>query len=265
MPANHEIPFIYIVERLRDGRTYCSRHIRVFQFPKSVAADFDYDPQYIAFEGMLSWKIPEPTILNHQLDLDPELLAHDIEKVPVAPEIDVALWEQFIINSGEEESIHPIDFRKQKMYPYNKNIEQVANRRQINYFRSHYALGADPNLHVAALMYSSDRNSLFTILNVQDEARIIKTIASIDQTFVLHNFDFRVDKDWLTMCTWSERSCDSRGLYNGHIYDSKHRLLCSFMQDGVLRVHEETFPWPESFTREDKDDKEGKGEAKAKL
>jgi acyl-CoA thioesterase II len=196
---------------------------------------------------MVSYKVPEPSVLDHQLDLDPKLLAHDIEKVPIAPEIDVALWEQFIENSGEEESIHPIDFRKQKMHSYNQHIKEVSNRRQINYFRSHYPLPDDPNLHVAAMIYSSDRNSLFTILNVQDEARIVKTVASIDCTFILHNFDVRTDRDWLTMCTWSERSFDSRGLYNGHIYDSKDRLVCSFMQDGVMRVHEESFPWPDSY------------------
>lgn len=247
MPATDETPFVYVIDRLRNGRTYCSRHVRVFQCPEDKAKQFDYQSDYIVFEGLLSYKVPELSVLNHQMDLDPKWLAHDIEKVPIAPEIDVVLWEKFIENSGEEESIHPIDFRKQRMYPYNKHIKEVANRRQINYFRSHYPLPDNPNLHVGALIYSSDRNSLFTILNVQDEARIVNSVASIDCTFILHNFDVRVDHNWLTMCTWSERSCDSRGLYNGHIYDSKNRLVCSFMQDGVLRAQETSFPWPDSL------------------
>lgn len=64
-------------------------------------------------------------------------------------------------------------------------------------------------------------------------------MASIDHSFVLHDMSARLTNAWNTMETFSSKASDGRGLYQGHIYDEHHNLVCSFMQDGVVRVNEE--------------------------
>ena len=73
-------------------------------------------------------------------------------------------------------------------------------------------------------------------------------VASIDHAFVFHDLGARLTQAWHTMETFSSRASDGRGLYQGHIYDESHNLVCSFMQDGVVRVFE--------------DEKDGFGESK---
>lgn len=85
----------------------------------------------------------------------------------------------------------------------------------------------------------SDRNSLFTVANLQDRDVTLKQIASIDHSFVVHKLDARVDADWLAMEAFTGASSDGRGLYQGHIYDARDELVCSFMQDGVLGVFDD--------------------------
>lgn len=238
LPGKNSVPFIYLVESLRTGKSYSTRCIKVYQIEKHEVEAFRFDDKYLCFISIGSYKAPElNAALKHQLNLDPQLnLSHDdIEKLPWAPDVDTPMWIKYAEQNNLQPEVHPIEARKMDTSEYNKN-RKVSDRRIMNFFKSHHPLSADPNLHIAALLYMSDRNSLFTIVNVMDEEFMIKQIASIDHSFVCHNLDPRVDLDWLAMETYTTRAFDNRGLYQGRIYDSNNRLICSFMQDGVLRL-----------------------------
>lgn len=92
------------------------------------------------------------------------------------------------------------------------------------------------NHYRAGFLYVSDRNSLFTISNLHDRDVTFRQIASIDHSFVMHDLSARIDVDWMIMESYSSASGDGRGLYQGHIYNHDAKLVCSFMQDGVLTV-----------------------------
>lgn len=92
------------------------------------------------------------------------------------------------------------------------------------------------------MLYISDRNSLFTVSNLHDREAYLKQVASIDHAFVMHKMDARVDFDWMIMEAYTSASGDGRGLYQGHIYDHDSKLVCSFMQDGVLSVADDYDP-----------------------
>lgn len=246
LPGKQDVPFTYKIENIRNGRSYSVRHIRVYQpDPEKVPSidDFDFGSEYLCFIGICSFKRPETSTLDHQRPLNDKLklenLGENIHQLQLAPDIDIPSWETWASdpeNSYVQEE-HPIEVRKLKMREYNKDKLRVSDRRQVHYLKSHDRLPNDFNLHIAALLYASDRNSLFTVVNLQnDEGLVINRIASIDHTFVMHNLDTRVDEGWLTMETHSDRSFDGRGLYNGRIFDENHRLVCSFMQDGVVRL-----------------------------
>lgn len=244
LPGKQDVPFTYKVETLRNGKSYSVRQIRVYQPSpkKGPIADFDFGSKDLCFIGICSYKQPEETILEHQRELAPEFRLENrpenVHKIPLAPDIDVPSWEDYTKDPDNSfvQEVHPIEMRKLNTNEENKDRECVTERRQIHYLKSHDVLPDDFNLHIAALLYASDRNSLFTILNLQDGTYHPSRIASIDHAFIMHNLDTRVDQGWLTMETFTDRSVDGRGLYNGRIFDKDHRLVCSFMQDGVLRV-----------------------------
>ncbi|CAN6618045.1 hypothetical protein TRVA0_007S01200 [Trichomonascus vanleenenianus] len=249
LPGKQDVPFTYKVETIRNGRSYSVRQIRVYQPPLELGPieEFDFGSKHLCFIGILSFKEPEESILDHQHPMHPsfhpESLPHSVHEVPLAPEVDMPQWEAWVADPDNTyvQEVHPIEVRKLKMDHFNKDISEVSKRRQLHYFKSHDPLPSDPNLHIAAFLYASDRNSLFTIINLQDNPhdKLIKRIASIDHAFVMHNLDARADDGWLTMETFSDRSFDGRGLYNGRIYDKNKRLVCSFMQDGVVRLYKD--------------------------
>lgn len=247
LPGKQDVPFTYKVETIRNGRSYSVRQIRVYQPDpsKGPIADFDFGSKDLCFICICSYKQPEKTILEHQEDIDPtfklENRPENIHKIPLAPDVDVPSWEQWSQDPDNSyvQEVHPIEMRKLNLTDHNKTKDKVTDRRQIHYLKSHDILPTDFNLHIAALLYASDRNSLFTVLNIPNEQYLPNRIASIDHAFVMHNLDTRVDQGWLTMETFSDRSVDGRGLYKGRIYDHDHKLVCSFMQDGVVRVFEQ--------------------------
>lgn len=248
LPGQQDIPFIYKVETIRNGRSYSVRQIRVYQpDPEEVDVDdFDFSSKKMCFMGICSYKEPEQASLEHQRNLDEKLTLQSLEdsiyRLPLAPDVDIPTWETWAKDPENKyvQEIHPIEVRKMKMDDYNKDKKQVSDRRQIHFLKSHDRLPNDFNMHIAALLYASDRNSLFTVVNLQHPNNlVINRIASIDHSFVMHSLDTRVDEGWMTMETYSDRSTDGRGLYNGRIYDSNHKLVCSFMQDGVIRMFKE--------------------------
>lgn len=258
LPGQQNQPFYYKVSVIRNGNNYKTRQVHVYQVPDGMEIDEtilenNNNNKYLCYVAIMSFKRPsrEPSHLTHQRQLPHHFsVGHKKSAIPNlanAPDSDIPVWIK-LTNQDDytiEEEKHPIDVRKLNMKAYHENIP-VTERTQIHYFKHHQPLRDDPmeendqNLHVAALIYISDRNSLFTIANVHDRKFSLAQVASIDHAFVLHRLDVvpRVDLDWMAMETFSSAAEDNRGLYQGHIYDHANRLLCSFMQDGVFKAYD---------------------------
>jgi acyl-CoA thioesterase II len=104
------------------------------------------------------------------------------------------------------------------------------------------AMPADPVLHNAALVYSSDTTVLDSIITTHGLSwgwdRIFAV--TIDHTVWFHrpvNFD-----DWVLYSTTSPVLNDSRGLGTGHFFDSAGQVIATVVQEGIVKH----FPGPGS-------------------
>lgn len=257
LPGKQKQPFYYKVSVIRNGNSYITRQVYVYQTPKILAEGekFMFQRNELCYVAIMSFKRPsrEDALLKHQHELPAQFAVERnrklIPSIPLAPDIDTPTWIRLTEEKeyDVEEEIHPIELRKLNVKAYNAD-KPITRRRQIQYLKHHDKLldfddtkgntFFNQNLHVAALLYVSDRNSLFTIPNMHDQIFTLRNVASIDHAFVLHKLDVQVDLDWMVMETFSSAAYDNRGLYQGHIYDSKNQMVCSFMQDGILKAYD---------------------------
>lgn len=237
-PGIAEIPFVYAVEPIRDGASYVTREVRCYQVEEHHINEFRFQHRYLRFVCLLSFKKVQENCLDYQVDANPAFDApsHDIIQMELAPDVDTPSVADLLHEGGVEAQWHPLDCRKMDTKEYNKT-QKLIDRRIVHYFRSTFELSNSPHIHVSLLLYISDRNSLFTLLNIQENPRTaVIHIASLNHVFTLHQLEPRVDEDYLQMVTWSDRAYDSRGFYNGRMYDSNGCLIASFTQDGVVKI-----------------------------
>lgn len=141
-----------------------------------------------------------------------------------------------------------------KVLPAVNKGKDVAERRQLYFFRVPYKLPDDMNYHVAAMLYLSDRNSLFTCMNLRDKVPTLARLASLDHQFTMHDMHSRVDEGWMPMETWTDWAGDCRGQYQGRLFTDEGKLVCTFMQDGLIRTVEEDHDDDDDKKEDDKAD-----------
>ncbi|MFV0494166.1 acyl-CoA thioesterase [Mycobacterium sp.] len=96
-------------------------------------------------------------------------------------------------------------------------------------------LPADPALHTATMLYSSDTTVLDSVITTHGLSWGVDRIfaASINHTVWFHRqVDF---SDWVLYSTSSPVAVDSRGLGTGHFFDRTGRVIATVVQDGVLK------------------------------
>ena len=94
-------------------------------------------------------------------------------------------------------------------------------------------LPKDPRLHLALIVYASDRGLLDTAFRPHAHLGSLAG-ASLDHSMWFHeqpNFD-----DWLLYETEGPIAKSSRALAMGRIYDTDGTCLVSVAQEGVLRI-----------------------------
>ena len=91
----------------------------------------------------------------------------------------------------------------------------------------------DPRLHLALIVYASDRGLLDTVFRPHADRGTLSG-ASLDHSMWFHQpprFD-----DWLLYDTEGPVARSGRGLAMGRVYDRRGDCLVSVVQEGVLRV-----------------------------
>lgn len=101
------------------------------------------------------------------------------------------------------------------------------------WIRANGAIPDDPGLHLALLVYASDRGLLDTAFRPHaDKGQ--QTGASLDHAMWIHQpprFD-----DWLLYSTEGPVAKSGRGLALGHIFSRDGTCVASVAQEGVLRI-----------------------------
>jgi acyl-CoA thioesterase-2 len=223
LPGDPQIPIIYQVERLRDGKSYSTRRVTAIQHGQAI------------FSMMVSFHAEEADSFNHQdqmPDVPPpeRLTAEELAKDPLITQMPDFIRRYY-------ESDRPIELRPVEFQRYFGT--KVPDGRINIWIRTAAKLPDDPALHMCALAYASDFSLLDSIM-----ARYGRTLfdgqvmaASLDHAMWFHR-PFRAD-EWLLYSQDSPSAQSGRGLARGLIFKPDGTLVASVAQEGSIRERRE--------------------------
>ncbi len=202
-PGDWRVPAVFEVERIRDGRSFCTRRVVVIQ---GGAAIFNMDVSFHKHE---------------------EGLAHQLQAPPG-------------YSPPDEESM--VDGLKQRPFlsfteNYKAKLERVPQTpEQHVWFKANGNAPDSLVLNMALLAYQSDEALLGTARlphrgSYENENM---QVASLDHSIWFHH-PLSVG-DWLLYSTDSPSSSNARGYTRGEIYTSEGVLVASCMQEGLMRM-----------------------------
>ncbi len=215
-PGDPNLPILYEVDRIRDGRSFTTRRVVAIQHGRAI------------FNLHASFHIAEDG-LDHQETMPPDLPDPDA----------LADWktrmEPHRETLGESwDRPRPIDLRYIRDDPMSRTGESSTG--QQVWLRAAGKLPDDATLHACVVTYASDLTLLDTTLmpfglgwnnaNLQ--------MASLDHAMWFHR-PFRAD-EWLLYDQHAISTSGSRGLARGEIYTRRGALAASVMQEGLVRV-----------------------------
>lgn len=218
-PGDPQIPIIYQVECLRDGKSYSTRRVTALQRGKAI------------FSIMVSFHVGEQGAFDHQETMPdvptPEkLTAEEIRKQPSFPGMS-----EFIRHYYECE--RPIELRPVEIGRF---VGQTARDGRINiWMKATAKLPEDPALHFCALAYASDFSVRDPIVVRHGRTLFDDRITplSLDHAMWFHR-PFRAD-EWLLYAQESPSAQGGRGLARGLIFQLDGTLVASVAQEGAVR------------------------------
>jgi acyl-CoA thioesterase-2 len=214
-PGDPNVPILYEVDRIRDGRSFTTRRVVAIQHGRAI---FNLSASFVDDEGGLDHQFPMPEVP------DPETLRPLFERLEP--------WKEELADWFDRP--HPIEQRHIGDLPWHRL--GVAEPYQRLWIRADGMLPEDPLLHAAVAAYASDMNLFDTILAPHDVRWDDPTFmgASLDHCMWFHR-PFRAD-EWLLYDTDSPVAAGGRGLARGFLFDQSGRLCVSMVQEGLARV-----------------------------
>jgi acyl-CoA thioesterase II len=211
-------PVVYVVDRLRDTRSFSVRQVRAEQDGQAIIiATFSFAGSSGGIEHQ--GPAPEAPLPEHVLSRDVALLTlHDGE----LPKNSGVPW--------------PIDLRHVDQAPWEKAIGDGRHR---VWMRADEDLPDDPLLHACLLLYASDLTMADAVTNqhpiVWEDLIAARGLfgASLDHAFWLH-VPARIDR-WLLHVQESTRAADGRGFTTGRFYDQAGVLVASVAQEIFIK------------------------------
>jgi acyl-CoA thioesterase-2 len=216
-PGDPAVPIVYLVDRIRDGRSFTTRRVVAVQHGKAI------------FNLAASFHRAEPG-LDHQTTMpavpDPETLPTLSER-HAGYDPPPSQLRRFAL---------PIDLRYVDDPPWVARTGGPREPRSRVWMRTDGALPDDLLVHVCALTYASDMTLLDSVLVTHGLAWGMEELkgASLDHAMWFHR-PFRAD-EWLLYESESPSASGGRGLATGRIWTRDGRHVASVVQEGLLRV-----------------------------
>jgi acyl-CoA thioesterase-2 len=216
-PGDPQVPILYEVDRVRDGRSFTTRRVVAIQHGRAI---FNLSASFHDLEVGLDHQFPMPDVP------DPETLAPLFERLEP--------WRDELVEWFEKP--HPIDQRHIGDLPWHR--EGAGEPYQRLWIRADGDLPDDPLLHAAIVTYASDMSLFDTILSPHDVRweDVDFMGASLDHCMWFHR-PFRAD-EWLLYDTDSPIAAAGRGLARGFLFDRSGRLCVSIVQEGLARTRD---------------------------
>ena len=217
-PGDPNIPILYDVDRIRDGRSFTTRRVVAIQHGRAI------------FNLSASFHVDEPGP-DHQLPM-PDV--PDPESLPTFK----ARMEPFKETLGDwYDRDRPIDIRHVSGSPMERRGREPLPPAQQVWMRADGRLPDEPMLHACVVAYASDLTLLDTttlphaLSAFEDHHRLM--MASLDHAMWFHR-PFRAD-EWLLYDMESPSASGARGFARGTIYRRDGALAVSVAQEGLVR------------------------------
>jgi acyl-CoA thioesterase-2 len=217
-PGDPAVPLVYLVEPVRDGRSFTTRRVTVVQHGKTI------------FTLSASFQQPEPGGFDHFMPMP---------QVPGPEELEpTRVRLRRLLGSTAEDFGRDSPIEMRHVGPLSIEVERdpsLAADSNILWLRADGELPDDPLLHVCLMTYASDMTLLDTVLHAERVSWSDRTIvgASLDHAMWFHR-PFRAD-EWLLYAQDSPSATGGRGLARGEVYTTAGQLVVSVVQEGLLR------------------------------
>jgi len=215
-PGDPMVPILYLVDRIRDGRSFTTRRVVAIQHGLAI------------FNLSASFQVPEDGYEHGQQmpDVPPP------ESVPDWR----SQWEPVKHIVGERfDRPRAIDQRYVSGAPPTRLEAGSTDTRQQVWLRAAGVLPDDPIVHTCLLTYASDMTLLDTALLPHGTSSLDDSVmlASLDHAMWFHA-PFRAD-EWLFFDQESPAASGGRGFTRGDVFTRDGRHVASVVQEGLIR------------------------------
>jgi len=207
-PGRHDEPIRFVVDRIRDGRSFTTRRVVAHQAGEAIfnlAASFALPEQGIAHQDPMP-EAPPPDSLPDWEDVRAEML-RDPTLVSVHSPVEVRMCDPL--------------------------TPDPSPAQQRNWMRVRGELPDDPLLHTAMLVYATDRTLLSTAARPHGIPWRERAGASLDHAVWIHE-PVRLE-GWLLYTSESPVARSGRGMIFGAVHRPDGRRIASVAQEGLLR------------------------------
>ena len=206
-PGRHDVPIRFVVDRIRDGRSFTTRRVKAHQAGEAIfnlSASFCIEEEGIAHQDPMPEGLPDPEELE-----DWEILRKRL--YPKGPHYH-----------------SPVEVRM-----VNPPSEQPSPARQRSWMRMRGRLPEDPRLHTAMLVYATDRTLLSTASRPHAIPMEQRFGASLDHAVWIHH---PVEMNgWLLYASESPIAQGAHGMIFGGIFTPGGVRIASVAQEGLIR------------------------------
>ncbi|WP_068269848.1 acyl-CoA thioesterase [Aldersonia kunmingensis] len=206
-PGNPDAPTVYLVDRIRDGRSFVTRRVTGVQDGKAI------------FTMSSSFHVGDVGI-EHQDDMPkvvpPEDLPDSRDLIPDRGEW-MSHWDDWDIRIIPGEQL--------------ARRRGIASQQQV-WFRYRGELPDDPVFHVCTLTYMSDMTLIGSANAIHPN--VDTQVASLDHALWFMR-PFRAD-EWLLYDQTSPSAGMGRALAQGRIYNQDGAMVAAVVQEGLQRL-----------------------------
>ena len=214
-PGDAKSRIVFIVERVRDGGSFCTRRVNAIQHGEtifSMSASFQTDQSGIEHQDAMP-SAPPPD---------------DLPGLTNVKAFDDAGFRQFA-----EWDVRVVPQDKLAHLPGKASQQQV-------WFRHRDPLPNDHVLHICALAYMSDLTLLGSAQVNHQQERAHLMVASLDHAMWFMR-PFRAD-EWLLYDQSSPSASGGRALTQGKIFTQYGEMVAAVMQEGLTRYRRDYTP-----------------------
>ncbi|WP_246371328.1 acyl-CoA thioesterase [Nocardioides pelophilus] len=213
LPGDYNVPIIYDVERIRDGKSFATRRVLARQHGRPI------------YYQSLNFQRAEDGF-EHQ-DVMPEVKGPD-EGMNL-----IDLMQDRGSDDGLSKEWAALDVRWLGNSQYGLEPDPMHPSKTQLWIRIDGRLSDDPLEHLATFTYASDVSLLGAALAAHEADPTKVQMASLDHTIWFHR-PFRADEWWL-YDQWSPSAGGARGLSLGRVFTQDGTLVATTAQEGLIR------------------------------